>query len=80
MYCSSDVRSLYLLIGVFVCSAFDMSVLLQFVIRPENTCTSHIVFGYEIGTKKCDIYTSNYGRWTFHFDNYLIVKSLNVHL
>ena len=91
--CSSDVRSLYLLIGEFVCPAFDMSMIrvsmywrypfiytpgphvtrcsisvkrwLQFVIISENTCTSYkrrtLAFGYEIGTKKCDLYTSNYG-------------------
>ena len=35
------------------------------MIISENTCTSYIrrtlAFGYEIGTKKCDLYTSNYG-------------------
>ena len=34
------------------------------MIISENTCTSYIrrtlAFGYEIGTKKCDLYTSNY--------------------
>ena len=35
------------------------------MIISENTYTSYIrrtlAFGYEIGTKKCDLYTSNYG-------------------
>ena len=37
------------------------------MIISENTCTSYIrrtlAFGYEIGTKKCNLYTSNYGNY-----------------